>query len=98
MAKQGPPEPTIEDLYETASASVAAQTLLDAMRPQLERAFDGNMQLLFNAPPELGALLDARAKLKVVWDMQQGLKRDAKRGQKAVDIMNNLLVASINKA
>lgn len=85
----------IEDLYETASASVAAQTLLDAMGPQLEKALSLNLQLLFDCKPELGELLDCRAKLKVVWDMKKGLQRDALKGQKAVEIFNDLLLKSI---
>lgn len=97
MAKKGPPEPTIQDIYETASASVAAQTLLDAMGPQLKRSLDACVRALFDAQPELGALLDARAKLKAVWDMKVGLEQDSKRGAKAVEIMNNLLVAAANK-
>lgn len=98
MAKKGPPEPTITDIYETASASVAAQTLLDAMKPQLDRALDARVRALFDAPAELGALLDARAQLKAVWDMKFGLERDAKKGAKAIEIMNNLLVAAANKS
>lgn len=97
MARKGPPEPTIMDIYETASASVAAETLLDAMRPQLKRSLEMNMRALFEAPADLGSLLDARAKLKVIWDLQRGLEQDAKRGAKAVEIMNNLLVAAANK-
>jgi hypothetical protein len=98
MVSKRPPEPTIQDIYETASASVAAQTLLDAMKPQLSRAVEGRLKALFDAPPELGALLDARAQLKAIWDMKFGLERDAKKGAKAVEIMNNLLVAAANKS
>jgi len=90
-----PPPKSIEDLYETASASVAAQTLLEAMGPQLEKALHLRMMKLFDAPPELGALLDARAQIKAVWDMQQGLTRDAKKGQAAVEIFNQMLLKNI---
>lgn len=96
MNNRRPPEPTITDIYETASASVAAQTLLDAMGPQLKRSLDSCVRNLFEAPPELGALLDARAKLKAVWDIKFGLEQESKKGTKAVEIMNNLLVAAAN--
>lgn len=93
----GTPKPTkkdIEDLYAEASASVAAQTLLDAMTPQIERAFATRLRALFDAAPELGALLDARAQLKAIWDFKVGLSNDAKRGKAAVDVFNELLAKS----
>jgi plasmid maintenance system antidote protein VapI len=89
-----PPEQSIEDIYEHASASVAAKTLLDAMGPQLKRAMALRLKALFDAAPELGALLDARAQLKAVYDMQQGLEREEKSGRGAVEKMTQLLLQS----
>jgi hypothetical protein len=95
LSDRKPPEKAVEDLYEEASASVAAETLLQAMGPQLERALSYRLKLLFDAKPELGELLDARAQIKAIWDMREGLRRDSRKGQKAVDIFNNLLVKSM---
>ena len=92
MVGKKPPERPIEDIYETASASVAAQTLLEAMGPQLDKALEFRLAQLFQAKPELGELLDARAQLKAVWEMKKGLVDQMKKGQAAVDIMNQLLV------
>jgi len=89
-----PPSKSIEDLFEIAQASVAAETLLTAMGPQLEKGMELRMKELFEAPPELGALLDARAKIKAVWDLQVGLIRDAKRGSGAVKIFQDFLAKS----
>lgn len=91
---KGPPPKAIEDLYEEASASVAAETLLSAMGPQLERAFNFRLTQLFTAPPELGAILDARAQLKAIWDMKKGLTDEMKKGRGAVDVFNKLLLKS----
>jgi hypothetical protein len=93
-SRMEPKTADIESLYETASASVAAQTLLDAMGPQLERALAMRLNALFQAPAELGAVLDARAQLKAVYDLKEGLKNQMKKGQSAVDIFNKLLVES----
>jgi plasmid maintenance system antidote protein VapI len=87
-----PPDKPIEEIYEAASASVAAKTLLDAMGPQLKRAMALRMKALFDAAPELGPLLDARAQLKAVYDMQQGLEREEKSGRGAVERMTKLLL------
>lgn len=87
----------IQELYDTASASVAAQTLLDAMGPQLEKAMGLRLAKLFECKPELGELLDARASLKAVWELKQGLNAQAKKGQNAVDVFNKLLVEAANK-
>lgn len=89
-----PPKKNIEDLYEVAQASVAAETLLATMRPQLEKAFELKLNILFDAPPELGALLDARAQIKAIYDMRISLQRDAKKGKKAVEMFSNLLIKS----
>ena len=88
------PEPTLEDLYDTASASVAAETLLTAMRPKLEHSIKMRIRALFEAPAELGPMLNARAELKAIWDLQQGLENESKKGRPAVEIMNNLLLKS----
>ena len=94
MEARKPPEPSLEDLYENASASVAAETLLQAMGPQLDRALNYRLSALFQAKPELGELLDCRAQLKAVWDMKQGLTNQMKKGSGAVKIMNELLLKS----
>lgn len=91
----GPPPKSITDIYEEASASVAAETLLQAMRPQLKKAIELRLATLFSCPPELGPLLDARAQLKAVWDMQTGLERDIKKGRGAVQVMTDLLIKSV---
>ena len=64
------------------------------MSPQLERAFNFRLTALFNAPPELGAILDARAQLKAIWDMKKGLTDEMKRGRSAVEVFNKLLLKS----
>jgi hypothetical protein len=94
ISAQKPPEKSITDIYEEASASVAAETLLKALAPKLDQALLMRMQELFNAPPELGAILDCRAQIKAVWEMREGLKREIKRGSKSVEIMQNLLIKS----
>lgn len=86
------PQKSIEELYETASASVAAQTLLDAMGPQLERSFEFRLIQLFKAPAELGSILDARAHLRAVYDLKKGLQNEMKKGQSAVETFSRLLV------
>lgn len=93
-SSQKPPEPGILDIYESASASIAAENLLEALKPQLERTIEARLRALFDAPPDLGALLDARAQLKAVYDMQTGLKKDASRGANAVRKINELLAQS----
>lgn len=93
-ASIGPPPKSIEDIYEEASASVAAETLLQAMQPQLKKGMELRLMALFNSPPELGPLLDARAQLRAIYDIQLGLERDVKKGRGAVQVMTNLLIKS----
>src|SRR5260370_18756354 len=89
-----PPKKEIEDLYDEASASVAAETFLQAVKPQWDRAFNLRLKLLFDAAPELGAVLDARAQLKAIYDLREGLEKDVKKGKAAVEVFNQLLVKS----
>jgi hypothetical protein len=90
-----PPPKAPEDLFEEASASVAAQTLLQALGPQLDKALELRLAALFSAPPELGALCDARAQLKAIYDLKKGLADQMKKGQSAVEIFNQLLLRNI---
>lgn len=92
MGGDKPAEPAIQDLYETASASVAAQTLLDAMGPHLERSFELALSNFFKCEPELGSLLDCRAKLKAIYDIKKGLINEMKKGQPAVEAFTKLLM------
>lgn len=78
-------------LYEEASASLAAQTLMSAVGPQIDRRLEILINQLVMAPAELGPLLDLRAKLSAVWYMRKSLKDMATKGQSAVEAFNQML-------
>ena len=90
MAKQQPSK-SLTESYDEASASVAADTLLRALNPQIDRQLDLLINQLVLAPAELGPLLDLRAKLAAVWHMKKGLKNMAAKGQNAIEAFNALL-------
>ena len=81
----------ISELYDEASASVAADTLMQAVGPQLEKRMEILINQLVMAPAELGPLLDLRAKLSAVWHMRKTLKDMALKGQSAVEAFQDML-------
>ncbi len=75
--------PALDELWDTASVSVAAETLLHAVEPDLDKLFEILMGEFGKCAPELGSLLDFRAKLMSVWTMKSRLKRNVKAGMPA---------------
>jgi len=84
-------EDIIASLYDQASTSVAAESVMTAIGPQLERRIDIAMGHLFQAAPELGPLLDARAKLRAIYDMRKKLKEQINSGAPAVKALNEMM-------
>jgi hypothetical protein len=66
--------------YETINTSVGAQTILSALGPMIDRQLDGLMAQFQFVEPELGKLLDHRAKILTLWRMKQNLRQGAAKG------------------
>lgn len=74
-------------LYDQAAHGVGAETLFKVLQPILEAKFVQLMAELRDAAPELGSLLDARAKLCEIWRQYTELERAYKTGLSVRDTL-----------
>ena len=83
--------------YETINQSVGAQTMLETLGPMIDRQLDGLIAQLQFLPPELGPLLDARAKIVNIWRMKQRLSQGAARGKELTEVFKQMMVDNMLK-
>jgi len=92
-----PPMASISDqikemdrLYSSMEIGAASETVLKALDPIIEKRLGILLDQLAMALPELGPILDIRAKICETWRMRKSLKDAASKGKNAVDAVKGL--------
>ena len=75
---------------DAALRGVGADTLLNVLGPLIERRFEQVLSQLFNAPAELGGLLDARAQLKELWRVRHELTQVRQEGKDVSEALRSM--------
>ena len=84
---------SIEELNDLAIAGVGAETLLRAMEPLMERRLAQLIEQFAICPPELGLLLDFRAKISELWRIRKELNNARRIGSQAKDALEAIISA-----
>lgn len=93
MLKLGIGKPTnieLDRIIDDAGDAISAESLYRGLTPLLEAQIEAVLRDLFNAPAELGALLDARAKIQTAWSMLSNLRTASARGASARDAIKDV--------
>lgn len=80
----------MDKLYGQIEVGAAADTILRVIDPIVEQRLGELLTKLEQAPPELGAILDIRAKICEVWRMRRRIKERNLVGKNAVGIIKGL--------
>lgn len=83
--------------YELINQSVGAETMLGTLGPMIDRQLDGLIAQLQFQPPELGPLLDFRAKIVNLWRMKQRLRQGAAKGKELTEVFKQMIVDNMLK-
>ena len=78
-------------LHDSAELGYSSELVLKAMDPMIERRLGSLLDQFDNVKPELGPLLDLRAKISEVWRIRRELKNNMLKGQNAVDMMKRIV-------
>ena len=78
-------------LHDSAELGYSSELVLKAMDPMIERRLGSLLDQFDNVKPELGPLLDLRAKISEVWRIRRELKNNMLKGQNAVDVMKRIV-------
>lgn len=87
----------VEELCNKADQGVAAEVVLRAMDPILERRLGLLLNQFEQCPPELGPLLDLRAKISEVWIMRREMNLLAGKGKTAAEALSRILDTATSK-
>lgn len=77
-------------VYERAGQAVGLETLVKGLGPVFEVEFNRLMVEFRDAPPDLGTLLDFRAKLCECWHLQTELEQAWKLKRPAMETMQRM--------
>lgn len=80
-----------EKLYNEAELGASADTVLRALDPMIERRLGHLLDQLSSCTPELGALLDIRAKISEVWRMRREVLEARAKGRASWDVLQAIL-------
>ena len=81
----------IDELYNVAELGVAAETVVKAITPIIERRLGFLLDQFSKCAPELGPLLQLQAQITEVWRLRQELKIQAMKGQTALEALQKIL-------
>lgn len=81
----------IESAYKEMERGATASSILNTLDPILEKRLGTLLDQFRQCPPELGALLDHRAKICEVWSMRKELKDASKLGKSAAAILEAMI-------
>lgn len=87
----------IQRVYDDADAGVGATTLLKALEPMIERRFDSLLDQFAQVPPELGPLLDFRAKIGEIQRIRRELRQAKMKGARAMEVLSRIVVGGMEK-
>jgi len=87
----------IQQVYDEADAGVGAATLLKALEPMIERRFDSLLDQFAQLPPELGPLLDFRAKIGEIQRIRRELRQAKMKGARAMEVLSSIISGGIEK-
>lgn len=80
-----------EKLYSEAELGASSETVLRALDPLIERRLGLLLDQFSNCPPELGPLLDLRAKISEVWRIRKELRVSKEIGRRSWDTLQKIL-------
>ncbi len=83
-------------LHDSAELGYSSELVLKAMDPIIERRLGALLDQFENTPPELGPMLDLRAKISEVWRIRREMKNNMLKGRNAVDVMRKIVEANGN--
>ena len=83
-------------LHNSAELGYSSELVLKSMDPMIDRRLGSLLDQFDNVKPELGPLLDLRAKISEVWRIRKELKKNMSNGQHAVDVMKRIVEANGN--
>jgi hypothetical protein len=91
----------MDRLYGSIEMGAAADQILKLIDPIVEQRLGELLNRLEQCPPELGPILDIKARLCEMWRMRKKIKERQLVGKKAVDVIKGLcevetVVAPIN--
>ena len=78
-------------LHNSAELGYSSELVLKAMDPIIDRRLGNLLDQFENVKPELGPLLDLRAKISEVWRIRREMKNNMRNGQNAVDVMKRIV-------
>jgi hypothetical protein len=83
----------VERLNDEAELGASAAHVLRALAPMVERRLGTLLDQFSMCPPELGALLDLRAKIAEVWRIQRELIKAKDKGERSYQALQVILQA-----
>ena len=83
-------------LHDSAELGYSSELVLKAMDPIIERRLGSLLDQFENVKPEMGPLLDLRAKISEVWRIRREMKKNMLNGKNAVDVMKRFVEANGN--
>ena len=84
----------IASIYADVDAGVGAATLLKQLEPMIERRFDALLDQFAQVAPELGPLLDFRAKIGELQRIRRELKGAKMKGDRALEVLSKIVGAA----
>ena len=81
----------IDSAWKEMERGATAQSVLNVLDPILEARLGTLLDSFRQCKPELGELLDHRAKICEVWRMRKELKDSGKLGKHAATILENMV-------
>jgi hypothetical protein len=82
-----------EKLYNEAELGASADTVLRALDPMIERRLGQLLDQFSACAPELGPLLDLRAKITEVWRMRKDILISRERGRRSWEVLQSTLLS-----
>ena len=80
----------MDRLYGSIEMGAAADTILGLIDPIVEQRLGELLNKLEACPPELGPILDIKARICEMWRMRKKIKEKQLVGRKAVDVIKGL--------
>lgn len=80
-----------EKLYNEAELGASSDTVLRALDPIIERRLGHLLDQFAQCAPELGSLLDLRAKITETWRIRKELLQSRDRGRRSWEVLQRIL-------
>lgn len=88
----------IDSAYKEMERGASAESILRVLDPMLEKRLGLLLDGFRQCPPELGALLDYRARICEVWRMRKELSDAGKIGKSAAAVLEAIVTPKSNAA